>query len=75
MYNMFSIILNFLEIYYLCLKHTVMNKKSNSNDFRRLGKSPEGFRIDNANVPFINSLYRNFPSAQLRTDGLNVGLL
>ncbi|MBC7440324.1 MAG: 2,3-bisphosphoglycerate-independent phosphoglycerate mutase, partial [Flavobacterium sp.] len=28
----------------------------------------------NANIPFINSLYKNYPSAQLRTDGLNVGL-
>jgi 2,3-bisphosphoglycerate-independent phosphoglycerate mutase len=23
--------------------------------------------------PFINSLYNNYPSAQLRTDGLHVG--
>ncbi len=29
---------------------------------------------DNANVPFINSLYKKYPTAQLRTDGLNVGL-
>ena len=40
------------------------------------GKSPDPkvSAIDNANVPFINSLYHNYPSAQLRTDGLNVGL-
>ncbi len=40
------------------------------------GKSPDPkvSAIDNANVPFINSLYDNYPSAQLRTDGLNVGL-
>ncbi len=40
------------------------------------GKSPDPkvSAIDNANIPFINSLYKNFPSAQLRTDGLNVGL-
>ncbi|MNQ09590.1 2,3-bisphosphoglycerate-independent phosphoglycerate mutase [compost metagenome] len=40
------------------------------------GKSPDPkvSAIDNANVPFINSLYKNYPSAQLRTDGLNVGL-
>jgi len=40
------------------------------------GKSPDPkvSAIDNANVPFINSLYLNYPSAQLRTDGLNVGL-
>jgi len=40
------------------------------------GKSPDPkvSAIDNANVPFINSLYKNFPNAQLRTDGLNVGL-
>ena len=35
---------------------------------------PKASAIDNANVPFINSLYDNYPSAQLRTDGLNVGL-
>lgn len=40
------------------------------------GKSPDPkvSAIDNANIPFINSLYRKFPNAQLRTDGLNVGL-
>ena len=40
------------------------------------GKSPDPriSAIDNANIPFINSLYKNYPNAQLRTDGLNVGL-
>ena len=40
------------------------------------GKSPDPkvSAIDNANIPFINSLYTKYPSAQLRTDGLNVGL-
>ena len=40
------------------------------------GKSPDPkvSAIDNANVPFINSLYSKYPNAQLRTDGLNVGL-
>ena len=40
------------------------------------GKSPDPkvSAIDNAKIPFINSLYENYPSAQLRTDGLNVGL-
>ncbi len=40
------------------------------------GKSPDPkvSAIDNANIPFINSLYDKYPSAQLRTDGLNVGL-
>jgi 2,3-bisphosphoglycerate-independent phosphoglycerate mutase len=40
------------------------------------GKSPDPkvSAIDNANVPFIDSLYKNYPNAQLRTDGLNVGL-
>jgi 2,3-bisphosphoglycerate-independent phosphoglycerate mutase len=40
------------------------------------GKSPDPkvSAIDNANVPFINSLYTTYPNAQLRTDGLNVGL-
>jgi 2,3-bisphosphoglycerate-independent phosphoglycerate mutase len=40
------------------------------------GKSPDPkvSAIDNAKVPFIESLYKNYPSAQLRTDGLHVGL-
>ena len=40
------------------------------------GKSPDPkvSAIDNANVTFINSLYTKYPNAQLRTDGLNVGL-
>jgi 2,3-bisphosphoglycerate-independent phosphoglycerate mutase len=40
------------------------------------GKSPDPkvSAIDNANTPFIDSLYTKYPSAQLRTDGLNVGL-
>ncbi|WP_395053332.1 2,3-bisphosphoglycerate-independent phosphoglycerate mutase [Flavobacterium sp.] len=40
------------------------------------GKSPDPkvSAIDNANIPFINSLYTKYSNAQLRTDGLNVGL-
>lgn len=40
------------------------------------GKSPDPkvSAIDNANTPFIDSLYTQYPNAQLRTDGLNVGL-
>ena len=30
--------------------------------------------IDNAYTPYIDSLYKNYAHAQLRTDGLNVGL-
>jgi 2,3-bisphosphoglycerate-independent phosphoglycerate mutase len=35
---------------------------------------PKVSAIDNANIPFIKSLYEKYPVAQLRTDGLNVGL-
>ena len=35
---------------------------------------PKVSAIDNANTPFIDSLYKKHPFAQLRTDGLNVGL-
>ena len=35
---------------------------------------PKVSAIDNANTPFIDSLYKNYPFASLRTDGLNVGL-
>jgi len=40
------------------------------------GKSPDPkvSAIDNAQIPFINSLYEQYPNAQLRTDGLHVGL-
>ena len=53
-----------------------MNKKVILMILDGWGKSPDPkvSAIDNANVPFINSLYKKFPSAQLRTDGLNVGL-
>jgi len=40
------------------------------------GKSPDPkvSAIDNANTPFIDSLYQNYSNASLRTDGLHVGL-
>jgi len=40
------------------------------------GKSPDPkvSAIDNAQTPFIDSLYTKYPSASLRTDGLHVGL-
>jgi 2,3-bisphosphoglycerate-independent phosphoglycerate mutase len=54
----------------------IMNKKVILMILDGWGKSPDPkvSAIDNANIPFINSLYKNYPSAQLRTDGLNVGL-
>lgn len=53
-----------------------MNKKVILMILDGWGKSPDPkvSAIDNANIPFINSLYTSYPSAQLRTDGLNVGL-
>jgi 2,3-bisphosphoglycerate-independent phosphoglycerate mutase len=53
-----------------------MNKKVILMILDGWGKSPDPkvSAIDQAHIPFINSLYKNFPSAQLRTDGLNVGL-
>lgn len=65
-----------LEILYLCLKQTEMNKKVILMILDGWGKSPDPkvSAIDNAYVPFIESLYKNYPSAQLRTDGLHVGL-
>ena len=40
------------------------------------GKSPDPkvSAIDNAETPYIDSLYTKYPSASLRTDGLHVGL-
>ena len=53
-----------------------MNKKVILMILDGWGNSPDPkvSAIDNANVPFINSLYKKYPNAQLRTDGLNVGL-
>jgi len=53
-----------------------MNKKVILMILDGWGKSPDPkvSAIDNANIPFINSLYPKYPNAQLRTDGLNVGL-
>ncbi len=39
-----------------------------------LSPDPKVSAIDNANTPYIDSLYHNYPHATLRTDGLNVGL-
>ena len=40
------------------------------------GKSPNPnvSAIDRANTPFVDSLYHNYPNANLLTDGMNVGL-
>jgi len=53
-----------------------MNKKVILMILDGWGKSPDPkvSAIDNANTPFIDGLYSKFPSAQLRTDGLHVGL-
>ena len=53
-----------------------MNKKVILMILDGWGKSPDPrvSAIDNANIPFIDSLYQNYPNATLRTDGLNVGL-
>ncbi len=37
-------------------------------------QNPKVSAITHANTPFIDSLYTKYPNAQLRTDGLNVGL-
>ncbi|WP_445956326.1 2,3-bisphosphoglycerate-independent phosphoglycerate mutase [Yeosuana sp.] len=53
-----------------------MNKKVILMILDGWGKSPDPkvSAIDNANIPFINSLYTKYPNASLRTDGLHVGL-
>jgi 2,3-bisphosphoglycerate-independent phosphoglycerate mutase len=37
-------------------------------------QDPKVSAIAQANTPFLDSLFKNYPNAQLRTDGLNVGL-
>ena len=53
-----------------------MNKKVILMILDGWGTSPDPkvSAIDNAQTPFIDSLYSNYPNAALRTDGLNVGL-
>ncbi|RSK42005.1 2,3-bisphosphoglycerate-independent phosphoglycerate mutase [Mangrovimonas spongiae] len=53
-----------------------MNKKVILMILDGWGKSPDPkvSAIDNANTPFIDSLYKDYPNANLRTDGLHVGL-
>lgn len=53
-----------------------MNKKVILMILDGWGKSPDPkvSAIDHAKTPFIDSLYRKYPNASLRTDGLHVGL-
>jgi 2,3-bisphosphoglycerate-independent phosphoglycerate mutase len=53
-----------------------MNKKVILMILDGWGKSPDPkvSAIDHAQTPFIDALYHNYPNANLRTDGLHVGL-
>ncbi|WP_297797267.1 2,3-bisphosphoglycerate-independent phosphoglycerate mutase [uncultured Eudoraea sp.] len=53
-----------------------MNKKVILMILDGWGKSPDPkvSAIDNANTPYVDSLYKNYPNANLLTDGMNVGL-
>ena len=53
-----------------------MNKKVILMILDGWGHSPDPkvSAIDHAKTPFIDALYHNYPNAELRTDGLNVGL-
>ncbi|MDC1504531.1 2,3-bisphosphoglycerate-independent phosphoglycerate mutase [Winogradskyella sp.] len=53
-----------------------MNKKVILMILDGWGTSPDPkvSAIDQAKTPFINALYKNYPNASLRTDGLHVGL-
>lgn len=53
-----------------------MNKKVILMILDGWGKSPDPkvSAIDNANTPFVDSLYKKYPNANLLTDGMNVGL-
>ena len=53
-----------------------MNKKLILMILDGWGHSPDPkvSAIDNANTPFIDALYKDYPNAELRTDGLHVGL-
>ncbi|SHF35366.1 phosphoglycerate mutase [Flavobacterium fontis] len=64
------------ELPYLCLNFFAMNTKVILMILDGWGKSPDPkvSAIDNAQVPFIQSLYTRYAHAELRTDGLHVGL-
>ena len=64
------------EVILSLYKKIKMNKKVILMILDGWGKSPDPkvSAIDNANTPFIDSLYTKYPNAELRTDGLNVGL-
>ena len=53
-----------------------MNKKVILMILDGWGKSPDPkvSAIDQANTPFVDSLYNKYPNANLLTDGMNVGL-
>ena len=53
-----------------------MNKKTILMILDGWGTSPDPkvSAPDNANIPFIDSLYKDYPNAALRTDGEHVGL-
>ncbi|MCB0371833.1 MAG: 2,3-bisphosphoglycerate-independent phosphoglycerate mutase [Muricauda sp.] len=53
-----------------------MNKKVILMILDGWGKSPDPkvSAIAQANTPFVDSLYTKYPNAELRTDGMNVGL-
>lgn len=53
-----------------------MNKKVILMILDGWGHSPDPkvSAVDNASTPFIDSLYKQYPNAELRTDGLHVGL-
>lgn len=53
-----------------------MNKKVILMILDGWGKSPDPkvSAIDQANTPYIDQLYKQYPNASLRTDGLHVGL-
>jgi len=53
-----------------------MNKKVILMILDGWGKSPDPkvSAIDNANTPFVDSLYTKYPNSNLLTDGMNVGL-
>src|SRR6056300_396862 len=53
-----------------------MNKKTLLMILDGWGKSPDPSisAIDQANTPYIDQLYKDYPNTNLRTDGMHVGL-
>src|SRR5690606_33068632 len=65
-----------ITLFLMLLKIIKMNKKVILMILDGWGKSPDPkvSAIENANTPFVDSLYKEYANSDLKTFGMNVGL-